>query len=72
LHTKLNITISGVSKVYELPVEVDNTQKAVMVCGKLPIDINDFKLSPPKKLLGIIKVSNKIEIDFNLEVKIFE
>ena len=69
LNAKLNITISGISKVYELPVEVDKTQHGVMVCGKLPIDINDFNLTPPKKLLGIIKVSNVIDIEFNLGVR---
>ncbi|WP_165764799.1 YceI family protein [Winogradskyella aurantia] len=70
--TKLNIVISGISKRYDIPVEVDKTTDGVMICGNLPIDINDFNLSPPKKLLGMIKVSNKIEIDFNLAVKTSE
>ncbi|MCA0132291.1 YceI family protein [Winogradskyella alexanderae] len=69
INTKLNITISGISKIYDLMVEVDNTAKGILICGSLHIDINDFNLDPPKKLLGMIKVSNYINIDFNLGVK---
>lgn len=69
INTKLKITISGISKLYEIPVEIVNTSKGVMVCGNLPIDINHFNLTPPKKLLGIVKVSNIIDIEFNLGVR---
>jgi hypothetical protein len=69
LKAKLNIIICGVSKIHELSVEVENTIRGVMICGTLPIDINDYNLDPPKKLLGMIKVSKLINIEFNLAVK---
>jgi len=65
----LEITISDEVKRYTIPVQVKRTTDLVMLYGSLPIDINDFGLKPPKKLLGVIKVSNKIEIDFALKVK---
>jgi YceI-like domain len=66
----VDITICNISKSYNLSVQVNKRNKDILVCGSLPIDINDFKLEPPKKLLGIIKVSNKIIIDFSLAVTI--
>jgi hypothetical protein len=68
LETTLDITISNITKSYTLPVQISKRKTDFLVCGKLPIDINDFNLEPPKKMLGIIKVSNEIEIDFSLAV----
>lgn len=66
----VDITICNISKSYKIMVEVNKRNKDFVVCGLLPIDINDFNLEPPKKLLGIIKVSNEIEIDFSLAVEV--
>ncbi|WP_158281905.1 YceI family protein [Winogradskyella wandonensis] len=63
----LDITICGISNTYDIPIKV-NGNNEVRVQGLLPINIEDFKLEAPTKVLGIIKVSNKIEIDFNLKI----
>lgn len=64
----VDITICGISKSYEILIQVNKRNGDLLVCGTLPIDINDFQLEPPKKMLGLIKVSNEIEIDFSLVV----
>ena len=64
----LDITICGISNVYEIPVYM-NTDEDITVRGLLPINILDFKLEAPTKVLGIIKVSNEIEIDFHLKIQ---
>ena len=47
---------------------VEESENGLYVRGLLPININDFKLKAPTKMLGIVKVSPQIEIDFSLEI----
>ncbi len=65
LNAKIEVTICGVANIYEMPVEINHNEK-LSVKGILNLDISDFQLKPPKKVLGIIKVDEKINIDFNL------
>lgn len=64
---KVQIVICNIKKTYKVPIHI-NTSHVVTISGVLPIDINDFNLEAPKKAMGIIKVSNEIEIDFSLKV----
>jgi hypothetical protein len=64
---KVQIVICKIKKSYTIPIHVD-TSDGITVSGRLPIDINDFNLVAPKKVMGMIKVSNEIEIDFSLKV----
>lgn len=61
------ITIAGVERKYEIPVEINGKTKNVT--GNLVIDIKDFKLKTPKKLLGLIKLEDTVTIMFNLYLK---
>lgn len=64
LTAKVNVAIAGQRKAYEIPVQYhakDNNVK-----GVLNLDIQDFSLKAPKKLLGAIVVNNQVEIDFDL------
>jgi len=63
----VEIIICKISKTYKVPVSVDS-ENGLYVRGLLPININDFKLKAPTKMLGIVKVSPQIEIDFSLEI----
>lgn len=62
------ITIAGIKKYYEVPVII-KTGVISEFKGFLVINIKDFKLEPPKKLFGMIKVKDEIEIKFDLLVK---
>ena len=63
-NAKIDVKIAGVEKEYIMPVTFN--EKNLNVKGNLNIDIKDFKLKTPKKLLGIIKVDDTVAIDFNL------
>ena len=39
------------------------------ISGKLKLNINKFNLKAPKKMLGLIVVSDEIEIIFKLVIK---
>ncbi len=60
----IDVTIAGFKKEYSLPVTFNS--KNLNVKGQLKLNIKDFKLKSPKKLLGMIKVNDNVEIDFNL------
>jgi hypothetical protein len=64
---KVQIEICEIKKIYTIPIHIDKSD-GITVSGRLPIDINDFNLEAPKKVMGMIKVSNEIEIDFSLKV----
>lgn len=61
---RLNVTIAGIDKEYLVPVSYN--QNTNNVKGQLRLDIKDFKLKSPKKLLGMIVVNDKVDIIFNL------
>lgn len=65
---RAGITIAGIRKFYDLPVEIEKGEIATYK-GNLELDINDFGLEPPKKLFGMIVVKDEIEINFNLVVQ---
>jgi hypothetical protein len=61
------ITMAGKEKFYNVPVNIKNGPTA-HIQGELELNIKDFNLEPPKKLFGIIKVKDEIEISFDLNV----
>lgn len=63
----VEITLSNISKTYTIPICIVN-DKDLHVSGIMPLDINDFCLTAPTKMLGMVKVSPKIEIQFSLKI----
>ncbi|GAA3611858.1 YceI family protein [Flavivirga amylovorans] len=66
----LDLEIAGTIKSYKFPVELKG-KKNVFVKGVLILNIRDFNIDPPEKLLGIIAVEETIEISFQLLIKEF-
>lgn len=69
LKAKISITIAGEQGDYEIPVKLQ-TEGVLKCSGVLPLDIRDFGLEPPKKMLGLIVVDEKIAIYFDLSLRI--
>ncbi|HSP40127.1 MAG TPA: YceI family protein [Gillisia sp.] len=63
----LIISIAGKTKAYKVPVKIVNGA-IPQYRGDLTLNINDFDLKPPKKMLGLIVVKEDIDINFNLNV----
>lgn len=66
----LNITITGVTKPYTIPVSSSRNGEYISVDGTKKINIRDFGLEPPVEMLGLIKVSEWISIDFHMVCKL--
>lgn len=63
----VSITIAGKENEYTIPVDrIRGT--SMRYAGELCLNINDFGLEPPKKMLGLIVVREDIEIYFNLDI----
>jgi hypothetical protein len=66
---KVNITIAGVTRSYE--IQVRTTRDAHLqfrFAGKKTMNMTDFNISPPVALFGMIKVDDPITFHFNLLV----
>ena len=66
----VNITITGVTKQYHIPVTSNKAGELVLVDGNKSINIRDFGLTPPVEMMGLLKVSEWIDLDFHLICKI--
>lgn len=64
----ISLNIAGVTKAYSITLDVSDSD-TICVSGSLGLNINDFNLKAPKKALGLIVVSENIEIEFHLYFK---
>jgi hypothetical protein len=64
----IEIEIAGLSHSYLMSTEFYHDQDW-MISGKLKLNIQDFNLTAPKKMLGLVVVSEDIEISFKLILK---
>jgi len=62
------ITITNVTLNYTYKLQYNTHENVVEVRGILPINITDFKLHPPTKFMGMVKVKEQIELDVDLRI----
>lgn len=63
----LEFEIAGVKKLYKVPVSFAVMKGYYSSRGHVELDIRDFGLTQPKKLFGMIVISNKIDINFKFD-----
>ena len=64
-NASLNITITGVTRQYNIPIIANREGDIYSIDGKKNISIRDFGLTPPVEMMGLIKVSEWINISFH-------
>jgi len=62
----LNITITGVTKQYQIPFSSISENGMRYADGKMRISIRDFGLIPPVEMMGMVKTSEWIEINLHI------
>ena len=65
----VSITITGVTRNYTIPIALNINGEINTVDGKKKLSIRDFGLTPETKMMGLIKVSEWIDIDFHMIYK---
>jgi len=66
----LNITITGVTKQYQIPFSSISENGIRYADGKMRISIRDFGLIPPVEMMGMVKTSEWIEINLHIVARI--
>jgi hypothetical protein len=63
----VEIKLAGSSKRFEVDYSFVKTgSSSIQLNGNRSFSFADFKLTPPKKFAGLIKVKDKLRVDFNL------
>ncbi len=64
---KAGITMAGITRVYDILCEVErNPEGGLCLRGDKTIMISDFKLDPPVKFFGLVRVQDFINVDFSV------
>lgn len=68
--SKIKLTLASVSKTVEIRCGIHkDAQGLIHLKGARHFTFSDFKLDPPKKMGGLIKVDEKLEVTFHLVLK---
>lgn len=68
LCAEVDIEIAGLVNSYKVPVKFEQKDN-MCILGELKLNLDDFKLKAPKKVLGLITVHETIAINFDLAIR---
>jgi hypothetical protein len=69
----VNIELAGVTKRYDVDYKfIMNGKNCLTMVGTRPINFSDFNIVPPRKIGGLIKTHNELNVEFTLNVKILD
>jgi len=65
------LTIAGVTNLVELDASLVNQseEEGFQVEGKVDIQMKDYKIKPPSRLFGMLKVKNSVSIIYNATIE---
>ena len=66
----VDVTITGITKKYSFPIQTRKEGNNYLFNIRKDINIHDFRLTPPKQILGMIKVNEWINIDLSMTCNI--
>ncbi|MGY4386118.1 hypothetical protein ACVWYN_003168 [Pedobacter sp. UYP24] len=67
----VNISIGGVNKRFEVAYLCNpDGLKSISLIGKKTVNFSDFNIIPPRKLGGMIKTNNMLDVEFILKAAI--
>lgn len=64
------LTISGITREYNISLSMNRFENEYYTQGRVKLSIKDFGLTPPVEMMGLIKVSEWIEVAFNLNLSL--
>lgn len=66
---RIGISVAGTTRYYQVPCQVsDCVDGKISVSGRKTLKLTDFKLAPPTKTMGLIKVQNELIINFEFSL----
>lgn len=71
LNGKVLIELAGVTKQFDVNYKFTaSSANTLMLVGTKRVNFSDFKITPPRKLGGMIETNNELDIEFNLQLKV--
>lgn len=70
--TNVEFTINNITKAYKVQTYFCKEGKKMEFCGSVALDIADYELKPPKKVLGLVKVKNEINVSYKFNAYLKE
>jgi hypothetical protein len=66
---RIGISVAGHTRYFQVPCRVTNcVDGKISVSGHKTIKLTDFKLAPPEKTMGLIKVQDELIINFEFSL----
>lgn len=67
-NARVEIYIANCSNTYTFPIEVTKDED-INIKGNILLDLRDYNLEAPKKMMGLIVVDHDVVVNFNLHIK---
>ncbi|MDZ7756212.1 YceI family protein [Rhodohalobacter sp.] len=68
---KVTIRIAGETEHTQVPLTTfESRENAILVGGKKMLRMTDFGLTPPSPMFGLIQVSDELEVEFDLVIRL--
>ncbi|MCE2734407.1 MAG: hypothetical protein ACK5OS_16615 [Chryseotalea sp.] len=65
----LGISLAGVSKLFEMPCRITpKSNEIIELSGERSFMFSDFNLTPPEKMMGMIKTQQELKVSFKLDL----
>jgi len=65
---KVEVVIAGIAQSYDLQFSLYQLPNETVVQTNLKFNIKDFGLTPPKKMFGLVRVKDFVEIEINCRI----
>jgi hypothetical protein len=67
---RVSVTVAGTTRNLQIPLQIQRTTlQQVRITGSCPMQMTHFGIEPPTALLGLVKVSDHIDIFFDLIIR---
>lgn len=67
VNAEVSFTICEITKNYSVPISIYKHNNKMNFKGNIALSLQDFNLTTPKKIMGLIKVKDTIVVEINLE-----
>jgi hypothetical protein len=66
----VEITIAGITRKYDIQCKTEsNGNDELKLIGSVKIDLRDLQIEPPVKYFGMVKIKDKVIVNFGIGIK---
>lgn len=69
-YVRIWVQLAGVEKAYDLKTSIDRMKNVIICEGNAEICMTDFGIEAPEKFFGLVKVNEKIHVQFSLNFSV--